>query len=67
MVGSKGVLERVSTLYTEKAPLNGLKESGEMTLDVVLAPPSLEIAPGSTAQVTVNYVVERSGQGEEEG
>ena len=67
VVGSKGVLERVSTLYTEKASLNDLKASGEMTLDVVLAPPSLEIAPGSTAQVTVNYVVERSGQGEDEG
>ncbi|MCF8063034.1 MAG: diadenylate cyclase [Deltaproteobacteria bacterium] len=59
VVGSKGVLERVSTLYTEKVPLDGLGASGEVTVNVVLAPPSLKVAPGSTTQVKVRYTVDR--------
>jgi len=59
VIGGKQVLENISTIYTERVAVDKLKQSGALTLNLVLNPPSLKIAPGSKERVTVHYVIGR--------
>jgi uncharacterized protein (TIGR00159 family) len=54
--GARQVLGRMTTLYTEKVPVDELTGSDTMTVRVVLNPPSLRIIAGSET-VTVRYSV----------
>jgi len=57
VVGGKRVLKDISTVYTEKIPLDTIEESGSVTVRPVLDPPSLRLAPGSREKITVHYRV----------
>ena len=59
VVGGKRFLEKVTTLYTEKVPLNNLRGQGEITAKLALNPASIKIAPGSKDKVTINYVIRK--------
>jgi diadenylate cyclase len=55
--GSSLILMDVSTVYTQNAPLDALKETGTLTLGFALSSASLKIAPGGPEQVLVEYVI----------
>jgi uncharacterized protein (TIGR00159 family) len=57
VLGSKRILNNISTVYTEKVPVDDFRESGTLTAKLALNPASLRIAPGSKDRVTINYVV----------
>jgi len=57
VIGGSQVLDTVSTIYTEPVSLQDLKESGTLTANLVLDPPSLKIAAGSKTRVTVAFTV----------
>jgi uncharacterized protein (TIGR00159 family) len=59
VVGGKRVLEKISTIYTEKVSLDTIKNSGEITVNLALNMVSLKIAPDSKDKITVNYVVKK--------
>ena len=50
------MLEKMSTIYTEKVPLNNLESKGSITANLALNPASLKIAPDSKEKVTITYV-----------
>lgn len=54
--GGRQVLGRMTTLYTEKVSVDGLTDSGTVTVRAVLNPPSLRIISGSE-NITVRYNV----------
>ncbi len=56
IIGAKRILEKMSTLYTEKVPLNNLEVEGTISASVALNPASLKIAPGSKEKITIRYV-----------
>jgi uncharacterized protein (TIGR00159 family) len=60
IIGGKRILENVSTIYTEKVPLDKLKEGGG-SIDAVLAiqPASLKVATGSSDKVAIKYTLRR--------
>jgi YbbR domain-containing protein len=61
VIGGKGILHNMSTVYTETVPLDNINKSGTMTVNLALNPASLKVAEGSKDKVTVTYVVkERS-------
>jgi hypothetical protein len=57
VLGSKRILDNISTLYTEKVFVDNIRESGTVTARLALNPASLRIAPDSKDRVTINYVV----------
>jgi len=55
IIGGKRRLESISTIYTEKVPLNNLEVKGTITANLVLTPASLKFASGSKEKVTITY------------
>ena len=56
VIGGKRILEKIATIYTEKVPLDKLKENGSITATLALQPASLKIAPGSKDKISIKYV-----------
>lgn len=57
IIGGRSILEKISTLYTEKVRLDTIEKSGEVTANLALHPASLEIAQGSRKQIKIAYEV----------
>jgi diadenylate cyclase len=57
VIGGRSILEKISTLYTEKMRLDTIEKSGEITANLALRPASLKIAQGSKKQVKITYIV----------
>ncbi|MGA2400708.1 MAG: diadenylate cyclase [Syntrophobacteraceae bacterium] len=58
VVGGSKTLEKVNTVYTAPARLDSLSKSGYFTVQIVLSPPSLKLAPSHSDRVTVHYRLE---------
>jgi uncharacterized protein (TIGR00159 family) len=54
VVGGQRILEKISTIYTEKVPVDNLKEKGNLTANLALNPVSLKIS-GPRENVTIQY------------
>jgi diadenylate cyclase len=59
IMGGKRILDNISSIYTDKIYLDNIYYSGSKDVRLVLSPPSLKIAPGSSETVTVEYVVRK--------
>jgi len=59
VMGGKQILEKITTLYSEKVPLDNLSGKGEITAKIVLNPTTLKIAPGSKDKVTIQYLIQK--------
>ena len=59
VMGGKLILDKISSAYTEKVPLDNIDKSGTMTVNLALNPASLKIDPGSKVKITIKYVVEK--------
>ena len=59
ITGGKRILEKITTIYTEKVPLDNLSGKGEITAKLVLNPATLKIAPGSKDKVTIQYLIRK--------
>jgi diadenylate cyclase len=57
IIGGKRILENISTLYTEKVPLDNINKTGTTTVSLALNPASLKIASGSKDRIKLTYVV----------
>ena len=57
VIGGSKILKNISTIYTEKVPLNRKKKSGTMTVKVALNHPSLKITSPSKDKIIVEFVV----------
>jgi len=61
VTGPKRILDRVSTLYTEKVYVDNMEKSGALTSQIVLNPASLKLAPGGRERVIIDYKVKEKG------
>jgi diadenylate cyclase len=59
VVGGSKILEQISTIYTERITLDGLKESGEMVIKLALNPASLKVDNGSKDKLLLSYVIRK--------
>jgi hypothetical protein len=57
--GGTGVLEKLSTLYTQKVRLKEITESGSLTVEIAVPPASVEVAPDEPKKVTVTFSVKK--------
>ena len=62
VIGGKRILEKISTLYTEKVPLDNLEVKGTISANLALTPASLKIAPGSKEKLTITYLTKLRNQ-----
>jgi diadenylate cyclase len=58
VIGGKRILEKTSTVYTEKVSLDNLEKSGTITAKLALSP-ALKLTPGSKDKVTIAYVLRK--------
>ncbi len=58
IIGASSILNGISTVYTEKIRLDGIKESGEISASVQLDPASLKVAEGSGERIKITFTVE---------
>lgn len=58
LIGGNRILDRISTVYTEKIYLDNIFASDTITVKLALSP-SVKTAPGSSDTVTVDYVVKK--------
>jgi diadenylate cyclase len=59
VVGGSKILEQITTIYTEKITLDGLRESGEMVIKLALNPASLKVDNGSRDKLVLSYVIRK--------
>ncbi|MBN1225968.1 MAG: diadenylate cyclase CdaA [Deltaproteobacteria bacterium] len=59
VTGGKSILEKLSTIYTEKVRLDSIEKSGEISVNLTLNPASLKVTQGSSEKIKVNYVVKK--------
>jgi uncharacterized protein (TIGR00159 family) len=60
IIGGKRILENVSTIYTEKVPLEKLKDAGgTIEANLAIQPASLKVAPASNDKVTIKYILRK--------
>ena len=62
IIGGKRMLEKMSTIYTEKVPLNNLEGRGTITANLALNPASLKTASDSNEKVTITYATKLRDQ-----
>lgn len=61
LIGGKQLLENLSTVYTQKIPVDQINTSGTITVNFAFNPAKLKIASGSENKVKISYtVMERS-------
>ncbi len=60
IAGGKRILENLQTIYTEKVPLDRLREGvGVMEVSLAIQPASLKVASGSNEKVAVKYLTRK--------
>ena len=60
IAGGKRILENLQTIYTEKVPLDRLREGvGVIEVPLAIQPASLKVASGSNEKVAVKYITRR--------
>ena len=62
LIGGKRILDPMDTIYTEKVPLDTLKEEGSLVAKLALRPASLKVADDSRDKVTIKYVTKHRQQ-----
>ncbi len=59
IIGGSELLKNLSTVLTEKVPIDPLEKSGTLTVKLVLGPASLKFASGSKDRVKIEYEITR--------
>ena len=59
IIGSKRLLENIQTIYTEKVPLDRLRDVGVIEAALAIQPASLKVAPGASDKVLIKYLTRR--------
>ena len=62
VIGGSKILEQISTIYTEKVPLDNINKSGRLSVNLALNPASLKVDQASNSKVTIAYVAKRRGK-----
>lgn len=57
VIGASGFLEKLSTVYTEKIPVAGLRGSDSIEVGLTINPAKLTLPPGARNSVTVSYTI----------
>jgi diadenylate cyclase len=57
IIGGKQLLKNITTVYTEKIPLESIQSSRTLVVNLALSPASLKVAPGFKEKITVECSV----------
>ena len=58
IMGGAQIFENKATIYTEKVPLDSIRKSGRMTLNLERMPASLKFVSGAKEKIFVKYVIQ---------
>lgn len=57
LLGPKSLIERISTVYTEKVRMDTLESSGQRVVALALDTPALKVADGFRDKIEIRYIV----------
>ncbi len=57
IIGGRQILKNITTVYTEKIPLESIQSSRTIIVNLALSPASLKVAPGYKDKITVECTV----------
>ena len=57
LVGGKSVLNKLHTVYTTPVELDNIRSSGNISVPVLIMPPTVKLGPGMPDRVVIEYVV----------
>lgn len=63
IIGGRQILKNISTVYTEKIPLETILSSRIFVVNLALSPASLKVAPGYKDKITVECTVKEQPNG----
>ncbi len=59
VIGGEIILDKISTIYTEKIQLDNITKSGTVTVNLALHPPSLKIAEYAKEKIKIHYQIQK--------
>jgi diadenylate cyclase len=62
IIGGRQLLKNITTVYTEKIPLESIQSSRTIIVNLALSPASLKVAPGFKDKITVECTVKNLTQ-----
>jgi YbbR domain-containing protein len=65
VIGGSRILEKISTIYTEKISLDNIEKTGRVSVNLALNPASLKVEEASNGKVVISFTVrERTAETE---
>lgn len=64
VIGGRQILKNITTVYTEKIPLESIQSSRTILVNLALSPASLKVTPGTKDKITVVCVVREQSKNE---
>jgi len=61
VIGGSRILEKISTIYTEKISLDNINKTGRLPVNLALNPASLKVADAPNAKIVITYTVKNRG------
>ena len=62
IIGGRQLLKNITTVYTEKIPLESIQSSRTIVVNLALSPASLKVAPGFKDKITVECTVKEQSK-----
>ena len=62
VIGGSRILEKISTIYTEKISLDNINKTGRLSVNLALNPASLKVAEASNGKIVITYTVRKRNQ-----
>ena len=62
IIGGRQILKNITTIYTEKIPLESIRSSRTIVVNLALIPASLKVAPGFKDKITVECTVKEQSK-----
>jgi hypothetical protein len=59
VIGGSRILEKITTIYTEKISLDNIDETGRLSVNLALNPASLKVAEASSGKIVITYTVRK--------
>jgi len=59
VIGGSRILEKITTIYTEKISLDNINKTGRLSVNLALNPASLKVVEASNGKVVITFTVDR--------
>jgi len=59
VIGGSRILEKITTIYTEKISLDNISKTGRLAVNLALNPASLKVVEASNGKIAITFTVSK--------